>query len=55
MATIEYTSLVWAFLLGYAIWGDIPHLAVWSGAGLIVVAGTVLLVGERHGEGTGDG
>jgi drug/metabolite transporter (DMT)-like permease len=55
MATIDYTSLVWAFLLGYAIWGDIPHLAVWSGAGLILVAGTLLLVTERRNERSGDG
>jgi drug/metabolite transporter (DMT)-like permease len=55
MATLDYTSLVWAFVLGYAIWGDIPDLAVWTGAGLIVVAGTLLLVTERRNERSGDG
>jgi drug/metabolite transporter (DMT)-like permease len=55
MATVEYTSLVWAFVLGYAIWGDIPDLAVWVGAALIVVAGALLLAGERRAEGGGDG
>ncbi len=47
MATVEYTSLVWAFVLGWVIWGDIPRLAVWAGAGLIVAAGGLLLVTER--------
>jgi drug/metabolite transporter (DMT)-like permease len=47
MATVEYTSLPWAFLLGYAIWGDIPTAAVFSGAGLILLAGGILVVAER--------
>jgi drug/metabolite transporter (DMT)-like permease len=55
MATVEYTSLVWAFVLGYAIWGDVPDLAVWAGAALILVAGAVLLVSERRAGGGGDG
>ena len=55
MATVEYTALVWAFILGYAIWGDIPHLAVWVGAALILAAGALLLAGERWAEGGGDG
>ena len=37
MATVEYTSLVWAVVLGWVIWGDIPRLAVWwAGAGLLI-------------------
>lgn len=51
MATVEYTSLVWAFVLGWLIWGDIPRLAVWAGAGLIIAAGALLLVTERRPHG----
>ena len=47
MATVEYSALIWAFLLGYAIWGDIPAPAVWVGAGLIALAGVILVVAER--------
>lgn len=47
MATVEYSALIWAFLLGYAIWGDIPSPAVWVGAGLIALAGVILVVAER--------
>jgi drug/metabolite transporter (DMT)-like permease len=47
MATVEYTALIWAFLLGYVIWGDIPAPAVWFGAALIALAGCILVVSER--------
>lgn len=48
MATVEYSALLWAFILGFLIWGDIPRLAVWIGAALIVVAGAVLVATERR-------
>ena len=48
LATVEYSGLVWAFLLGYAVWHDIPVPAVLVGAGLIVAAGALLVVTERR-------
>jgi len=48
MATVEYTALIWAFILGYVIWGDIPVPAVFIGAGLILLAGMLLVVSERR-------
>ena len=47
-ATVEYTALVWAFILGFLIWGDIPPVAVFAGAGLILLAGVLLLATERR-------
>ena len=47
MATVEYSALPWAFLLGYAIWGDVQVVAVFLGGGLILVAGGVLVRAER--------
>jgi len=47
MATVEYTALPWAFLLGFVIWGDIPSMAVFAGAGLILLAGGILVAAER--------
>ena len=49
LAPFEYTSLVWAFVLGYAIWGDFPRPAVYTGAVLIVGAGLIIVAGERFG------
>jgi drug/metabolite transporter (DMT)-like permease len=48
IAPIEYTALIWAFVLGYAIWGDIPGNNVIVGALLIASAGIIIIVGERR-------
>lgn len=34
--------LVWAFLLGLAIWGDVPDAAVFGGAGVILLSGLMV-------------
>lgn len=47
LAPLEYTSLLWAFALGFAIWGDVPRREVFVGAALIVAAG-LLIVGGEH-------
>ncbi|WP_192181280.1 DMT family transporter [Mesorhizobium amorphae] len=47
VAPFEYTSLVWAFALGLAIWGDVPRREVFLGAALIIGAG-LLIVGNEH-------
>ena len=47
LAPFEYTSLVWAFLLGFLIWGDIPEINTFVGAVLILGAGLIIIVSER--------
>jgi len=47
VAPLEYTSLIWAFALGYAIWGDVPRSEVFIGAAIIIGAG-LLIVGNEH-------
>ncbi|UVK38026.1 DMT family transporter [Mesorhizobium sp. AR10] len=47
VAPFEYTSLVWAFALGFLIWGDVPRREVFLGAALIVAAG-LLIIGSEH-------
>lgn len=47
IAPFEYTSLIWAFALGYTIWGDLPREAVFHGAALIIGAGLIILASER--------
>ena len=38
LAPFEYTALVWAILLGYLVWGDLPTLQVLAGAVIIIAA-----------------
>lgn len=47
-ATLEYTGLLWAFALGFLIWHDVPRLAVWIGALLILSAGVALVATESR-------
>jgi len=46
MASVEYSALIWAFLLGYGIWGDIPPITTFGGAALILSAGGFLFLSE---------
>jgi len=48
IAPFEYTALIWAFLLGWAIWRDVPRTEVFWGAALIVGAGVIIVLTERR-------
>lgn len=43
VAPFRYTALVYALLLGWLIWGDIPNAMAWSGIVLLVAAGLAML------------
>jgi drug/metabolite transporter (DMT)-like permease len=45
-APLEYTGLLWAFALGFVIWGDVPADGVFWGAALIMASGLVLIAME---------
>jgi drug/metabolite transporter (DMT)-like permease len=47
-APLEYTALLWAFLLGFLVWGDAPRPGVFLGAALILFAGLLLLLTHRN-------
>ena len=42
MAPIDYTRLVFAVILGYALFGEIPNAMTMAGAG-VVIASTVYI------------
>jgi drug/metabolite transporter (DMT)-like permease len=44
----NYLSLVWAALLGFAIWGDVPTLGLVAGAAIVVGSGLFLLWSETR-------
>jgi drug/metabolite transporter (DMT)-like permease len=43
VAPFEYTALLAAAVLGYAIWGQIPDRFVWLGAAVVVASGLYIL------------
>lgn len=47
LAPVEYSSLVWAFMLGYIVFGDVPASNVYFGAALIVGSSVTLILTER--------
>lgn len=44
---MDYSALIWAAMLGWLVWGDLPSLATWLGAPLIIGAG-LLIVWREH-------
>jgi drug/metabolite transporter (DMT)-like permease len=48
VAPFSYTSLLWATLFGFLIWGQLPDLPTWIGAGFIVCAGLYIFFRERE-------
>jgi len=43
VAPFRYTALVYALLLGWLIWGEVPNAMAWSGIVLLVTAGLAML------------
>jgi len=48
IAPFRYTSLLWALVLGYALFGDVPDLPMLTGAAIIVASGLYMLMRERR-------
>ncbi len=44
----QYTTIVWAILLGYIFFGDIPAPAMLAGAAIIIVAGIYIFAREAR-------
>jgi drug/metabolite transporter (DMT)-like permease len=45
----NYFSLVWAIMLGFLVWGDIPSAALLAGSAIVVASGMFLLWHESRG------
>lgn len=43
----QYTMILWAILLGYAVFGDVPSVATLAGAVIIAAAGIYIFLRER--------
>ncbi|QQA41636.1 DMT family transporter [Pelagovum pacificum] len=48
VAPFDYTALIWASLFGWLIWGTVPSIWTYLGAGVIVACGLYLMFTERR-------
>jgi drug/metabolite transporter (DMT)-like permease len=48
VAPFFYLSLVWAVLIGFAVWGDIPTIGLLIGSAIVVASGLFLLWREAR-------
>lgn len=47
VAPFEYTTMLWACLIGWFVFGDWPLPAVFAGAGIVIMAGVFVVWRER--------
>lgn len=48
VAPFDYSSLLWALLLGYWLFGELPDTLVYLGAGIVTAAGLFVIWRERQ-------
>jgi drug/metabolite transporter (DMT)-like permease len=47
VAPFRYTGLLWALIVGFVVWGDVPNALAWNGIALLVASGLYVLHRER--------
>lgn len=48
VAPFDYTAILWAFLLGYAMFGEVPNWLVFVGAAIVTASGLYVIWRERQ-------
>ena len=44
----RYSGLLWALIIGYVVWGDIPNALAWAGIALLTGSGLYVVYSERR-------
>jgi LPXTG-motif cell wall-anchored protein len=47
VAPFRYSGLLFALVIGWAVWGDVPNALAWAGIALLIAAGLYLVRRER--------
>jgi drug/metabolite transporter (DMT)-like permease len=47
VAPFQYVELIWAALIGYVFWSEMPPSNVWFGAAIVVASGLYMVWRER--------
>ncbi|MGF1594751.1 MAG: DMT family transporter [Kiloniellaceae bacterium] len=48
VAPFDYTALIWASLLGWLVWGEIPGVWTYAGAAVIIASGIYIVIRETR-------
>jgi drug/metabolite transporter (DMT)-like permease len=48
VAPFDYTAMLWAFLLGYTFFGELPNVYIFVGAAIVCAAGLFVIWRERQ-------
>ena len=48
ISPFKYSSLLWAIIIGFIVWGDIPGYFVLVGATILIISGVYLLRAEKN-------
>jgi drug/metabolite transporter (DMT)-like permease len=48
VAPFRYSGLLFALVLGYAVWGEVPNTLAWFGIALLIASGLYVLVSEKR-------
>ena len=56
VAPFDYTALLWATLIGWLVWHELPDATVWFGAAVVVASGLYIIhreagIGRRRSNG----
>jgi drug/metabolite transporter (DMT)-like permease len=47
LGSLRYSSVLWALVIGYAVWGDVPNALAIAGIAIIVASGLYMLRRQR--------
>ena len=48
MLPFNFASLIWATIIGYLVFAEVPTIWTWVGGAMIFVAGTYLVIRESR-------
>ena len=48
VAPLDYTTMIWAYVLGYVLFGELPTVYVYIGAAIVAGAGLFVIWRERQ-------
>jgi drug/metabolite transporter (DMT)-like permease len=48
IAPFEYTAMIWATLLGFVFWSEVPGLNIWIGVAIVMASGLFILFREAN-------